>query len=103
MIDNYTFFTTHENGLSMIPVQDQAQVNYLRVKVSNEFHFGKFSLDNTLMYQKSDSPSLNVPEFITRNTLYYSNHFFEKKALFLQTGVTFNFLRNTTWMGMIQF
>ena len=91
LIDNYTFFTTHENGLSMIPVQDLAQVNYLRVKVSNEFHFGKFSLDNTLMYQKSDSPSLNVPEFITRNTLYYSNHFFEKKALFLQTGVTFNF------------
>jgi hypothetical protein len=74
-----------------MPMQDQAQVDYLRVKVSNEFHFGKFSLDNTLMYQKSDSPSLNVPELITRNTLYYSNHFFEKKALFLQTGVTFNF------------
>ena len=91
LIDNYTFFTSHENELGTMPAQDQAQVNYLRVKVSNEFHFGKFSLDNTLMYQKSDSPSLNVPEFITRNTLYYSNHFFEKKALFLQTGVTFNF------------
>lgn len=32
----------------------------------------------------------NVPSFVTRNTLYYSNHFF-KKALFLQTGVTFNY------------
>src|SRR5690606_40749755 len=31
-----------------------------------------------------------LPEFVTRNTLYYSSHFF-KKALFLQTGVTFNY------------
>ena len=91
LIDNYTYFTSNENGLGIMPMQDQAQVNYLRVKVSNEFHFGKFSLENILMYQKSDSSSLNVPELITRNTLYYSNHFFEKKALFLQTGVTFNF------------
>lgn len=91
LIDNYTFFTSNENGLGIMPIQDQEKVDYLRVKLSNEFHFGKFSLDNTVMYQKSDSPSLNIPEFITRNTLYYSNHFFEKKALFLQTGVTFNF------------
>ena len=91
LIDNYTYFTSHENVLGIMPEQDKAQVNYIRVKVSNEFHFGKFSLDNTIMYQNSDSPSLNVPDFITRNTLYYSNYFFEKKALFLQTGVTFNF------------
>jgi hypothetical protein len=31
-----------------------------------------------------------VPEIVTRNTLYYSNHFF-KKALYLQTGVTFSY------------
>jgi hypothetical protein len=31
-----------------------------------------------------------VPEVVTRNTLYYSDHLF-KKALFLQTGITFNY------------
>jgi hypothetical protein len=44
------------------------------------------------MYQnvQDENQSFNVPDVITRNTLYYSNHFF-KKALFLQTGVTLNY------------
>jgi len=44
------------------------------------------------MYQEvtDDEQSINVPQIITRNTLYYSNHFF-KRALYLQTGVTFNY------------
>ncbi|MEN0010776.1 putative porin, partial [Flavobacterium nitrogenifigens] len=37
-----------------------------------------------------DSPILNVPELVTRNTLYFSDYFF-KKAMFLQTGITFNY------------
>ena len=44
------------------------------------------------MYQNvlDGNNEFNVPEVITRNTFYYSNHLF-KKALFLQTGVTFNY------------
>ena len=34
--------------------------------------------------------TLNVPEWITRNTLLYSTDLFNN-SLFLQTGVTFNF------------
>ena len=33
---------------------------------------------------------LNVPDFVTRNTLYYSNYYF-KKALYAQAGVVFNY------------
>ncbi len=33
---------------------------------------------------------LNVPQILTRNTIYFSDHLF-KKALFLQTGITFNY------------
>lgn len=91
LINNYTFFSKSNEGMGVVPFQDEGQIAYYRIKLSNEFHFGKFSLDNTVMYQQSNSNSLNVPEIITRNTLYYSNHFFEKKALFLQTGVIFNF------------
>jgi hypothetical protein len=36
---------------------------------------------------------LNVPDLVTRNTVYFTNYFF-KKALFLQTGVTFNYFTN---------
>ena len=77
------------------PTQYANTINYLSVKASNEFKFGKFALDNTLLYQKTDQSDLilNVPEFLTRNTLYYSQYLF-RKALFFQTGVTFNYFTN---------
>jgi hypothetical protein len=75
------------------PTQYDKTINYLSLKANKEFKFGKFALDNTVLYQKvgqSDNV-LNVPEIVTRNTLYYSNYFFKKKALFLQTGISFNY------------
>lgn len=77
------------------PTQYANTINYLSVKASNEFKFGKFALDNTLLYQKVDQSDLilNVPEFVTRNTFYYSQEMF-RKALFFQTGITFNYFTN---------
>jgi hypothetical protein len=84
-----------ENQQIIAPAQYENTINYLSVKASNEFKFGKFALDNTLLYQKADQSNtiLNVPEFLTRNTLYFSQEMF-RKALFLQTGVTFNYFTN---------
>jgi hypothetical protein len=89
-IDNYTFFTKVEGGVK--PIQSSEQINYLKVKLNKEIKVGKFALDNTIMYQNvlNGEMVINVPEIITRNTLYYANHFF-KKALFLQTGITLNY------------
>ncbi len=74
------------------PSQYANTINYLSVKASNEFKFWKLALDNTILYQKVDQSNLilNVPEFVTRNTLYYSQNMF-KKALYFQTGITFNY------------
>ena len=74
------------------PSQYNGTINYLSVKLSKEIQFGKFALDNTFLYQKVDQqdPILNVPEIVTRNTFYFSNYFF-KKALYLQTGIVFNY------------
>jgi hypothetical protein len=60
--------------------------------VGKEFKYGKFALDNTVMYQKvlNGDNIINVPQVITRNTLYFADHLF-KKALFLQTGVILNY------------
>ncbi len=76
----------------IVPEQFSGTVNYLSLKVAREFRFRNFALDNTILYQKSDQNGgvLNVPEIVTRNTLYYSNHFF-KRALYLQTGITLNY------------
>lgn len=77
------------------PSQYAGTINYLSLKMSREFQFGKFALDNTILYQKvgQDQAILNVPELVTRNTIYYTNYFF-KKALYLQTGVVFNYFTN---------
>ncbi len=91
-INNYTFFTKSTENVRVKPFQSDDQINYFKAKVNKEIKLGKFALDNTIMYQNviNGEQILNIAELISRNTLYYSNHFF-KKALFLQTGVTLNY------------
>src|SRR4029077_7857036 len=78
--------STDINQLLITPKQYGGTINYLSVKASKEFTLGKFALDNTLLYQKVQQSGsiLNVPEFVTRNSLYFSDDVF-KKAMFLQT------------------
>jgi glutaredoxin-related protein len=89
-ISDYTYFK-EDNGL-VKAFQNNKTINYLRVKLENEFRFRNLALNNTILYQEVDDQdnSLNVPQLTTRHTLYYANHLF-KKALYLQTGVTFNY------------
>ncbi|WP_299114248.1 putative porin [uncultured Winogradskyella sp.] len=102
-IENYTYFgissdATRDNIVK--PLQYSNSLQYLRVKAQKEFRVGHFALDNTIMYQNviSDEDVLNVPTIITRNTLYYSNQIF-KKAMTLQTGVTFNYFTKYNMNG----
>lgn len=90
-IDQYAYFTRDEEE-AVKPFQYSGTVNYVKVKANREFKYGKFSLDNTLMYQvvTSGEEVFNVPAFVTRNSLYYSDHLFQK-ALYLQTGFIFKY------------
>jgi hypothetical protein len=74
------------------PKQYEKVINYLSVKVSREFKWWKLALDNTVLYQQVDQEDdvLNVPQIVTRNSLYFTNYFF-KKAMYLQTGFIFNY------------
>ena len=78
--------------VTLAPQQYSGTIKYFSLKLSREFRYGKFALDNTFLYQQVEQNDaiLNVPKFTTRNSLYYSEHLF-KRALFLQTGVTFNY------------
>ena len=91
-IDNYVYFKEDDNTGQVAPFQNNKTINYLRVRFQNEIKFGKFALNNTIEYQnvKDQDTILNVPEFNTRNTLYFASHVF-KKALYLQTGITLNY------------
>ncbi|MCD2260064.1 putative porin [Psychroserpens luteolus] len=92
-IDNFSFFATEEESGAVKPNQLSQSLDIFKVRLDKEFKYGKFALDNSILYQKvnDESKSLNLPEVVVRNTLYYSNHFFKKKALYLQTGITFNY------------
>ena len=92
-LNNYLYFTKDAaiDG-SVKPFQFDKTVNYIRAKFSNEISFRNFSLNNTVLYQSVSEGEdvFNVPQIVTRHTLYYTNELF-KKALFLQTGVTFSY------------
>ncbi len=91
-IDDYAYFGIKANDSTPSPMQASERVDYLKIKAEKEFTFGPFALENTLMYQKvlSGETVFNVPEIITRNSLYYQDHWF-KRALFMQTGVTLKY------------
>jgi len=91
-IDDYTYFGIKPNDSTTTPLQYSERVDYLKVKVEKEVRYKKFALANTIMYQSvlSGEYILNVPEIITRNTLYYQDHWF-KKAMFMQAGVTLKY------------
>lgn len=94
-ISDFLYFSndaTDERQLILSPKQFGNSIKYVSVQASKEFNYGKFALDNTLLFQQVDQSEdiLNVPSFVTRNTLYYTDRFF-KKALFIQMGVTLNY------------
>lgn len=87
-IDNYTYFDENSK-----PQQFADQIAYLKVKVNREFKFWKLALDNTAMYQNVSSGSsvFRVPEFVTRNTFYYTDNWFKGKPMLVNIGVTFKY------------
>jgi len=93
-INDYVYFAKNSTteGETVTPFQNNKSITYLRLKVNKEIKYQNFALNNTIMYQNvtDQNQVFNVPQIITRNTLYYSNHLF-KKALYLQTGVTLNY------------
>ena len=90
-IQNFTYFSLDDQN-AVKPLQFDGDVRYFKLKAQREFNFGKFALDNTVLYQNvSDGDAvLNLPELVTRNTFYYKDFWFNK-ALYLQTGLSFRY------------
>ncbi|MBD0852564.1 putative porin [Maribacter arenosus] len=104
-IDNYTYFSEdptqelveNQEQATIRPFQETNSVGYIKVKYNKEFKLGGFALNNTVMYQNVSQSNevLNVPQLVTRNTLYFSSDVF-KKAMYLQTGITFKYFTSYT-------
>ena len=89
---NHTYFVKDVSGI-VLPVQEFNNLGVFKMNISKKISFNKFAIDNRVQFQKTGDESLgiiNIPELILRNTFYYQDELF-KKALFLQTGFTFNY------------
>ena len=81
-----------EENAYVKPFQESGTINYFKATYRKELRWKDFALDNTLMYQHVSQTNnvMNLPQFVTRNALYYQKEVF-KKAMFLQTGITFKY------------
>lgn len=63
------------------------KINLISFELSRDFIFGDFTLDSKILLQKNLSDQgVNIPNFLSRNSIYYSTYLFDR-ALFLQTGL----------------
>ena len=88
LIDNFTYFDTISQ-----PKQAKETLNYIKVKANQHFTYKNFTLENTVMYQTvlEGESFFNVPQIVTRNTLYFADHLFKGDPLYLQTGITLKY------------
>ena len=76
--------------------QDNSQIIFLKIRLDSKINIGKFSFINTGLFQKvqeidlGEYFALDVPEWVTRNTLMFSSDVFNN-SLYIQTGITFNY------------
>ena len=77
---------------SIVPLQYGADdLNLLKINLARKIKLGKFSFDTRILIQRLlENEIINLPELVTRNTLFYSTDMFNK-ALFLQTGFGFSY------------
>lgn len=92
-LTDHLYFSNNSNTVQLVsPKQYDKVISYISFQANKEFKFQKFAIDNTILYQNVNQKDniLNVPQIVTRNTVYYSNFFFQK-ALYIQTGLTLNY------------
>ena len=81
-----TLNSQNEYFSAIRPIQHGNVLDFVKIKFSRGVSFGKFSIDSSLLYQKSLAEDIvYMPEIVSRNTIYFSTDMF-KKALYLQTG-----------------
>ena len=83
---------TNRNVMIVEPKQFDGTINFLSVKAFKNFEYKRFGIDNVVLFQQVQQSKnvLNVPQFVIRNSIYYSDSAF-RKAMTFQTGFIFNY------------
>ena len=103
-LNDYTYFQVENLG-QVRPEQYSGNIQYLQLKVQKEFKFGKWGLDNTMLYQQvvQDRDILNVPTFVTRNSFYFAFSFVQQGDVLANGGLASIILQNTMLTNTIHY
>ena len=93
IIDNFFYVSTDQDSQEiMAPILNQyeGKIKYSSLKLEKSFDFGKWTLHNSIIYQmiNQNEDILNLPQFMSRNTLFFSERIF-RNTLAIQTGLNF--------------
>jgi hypothetical protein len=91
LIANHLYFEAAADTLQIRPSQFDRNINLLKITLSKTSRFGKFNLDNFLVYQKTDFTNiLRTPEIYTHNSLYFGARIFRSITTNLGFDVRWN-------------
>lgn len=86
LISNHLYFEAAADSFQIKPTQFSSNINLLKITLSKKSTFGKFNLDNYVVYQKTDYTSiLRTPELYTYNSFYFGARLF--KAIGMSLGI----------------
>ncbi len=87
---NYLYFKETSSARQITPDQFGTNINLLKISLSKDFKFGRFNLDNRVVYQKTDFQDIiRTPEIYTYNSFYYASRLF--KVLYTNLGFDLRF------------
>lgn len=90
LIDNYHYYKETAIARQVEPAQLSNSMNLLKISVGKDFRFGKFNLENYVVYQKTDYQDvLRTPEIYMYNSFYYATRLF--KVLYTNIGFDVRF------------
>ncbi|MES2873982.1 MAG: putative porin [Bacteroidota bacterium] len=90
LVSNYLYYNETTSAQQIEPAQLNSNVNLLKLTLMKDFKFRRFSLDNYLVYQKTDFQDvLRTPEIYTYNSFYYASKLF--KVLYTNIGFDLRF------------
>ena len=90
LVSNYLYYKETSSAQQIEPAQLGTNINLLKLTVQKAFKYGRFSLDNFAVYQKTDFQDiLRTPEIYTYNSVYYASRLF--KVLYTNVGFDLRF------------
>lgn len=91
IVTNHLYYRETTSAQQIEPAQFGTNINLLKLTLMKDFKFGKFSLDNYIVYQKTDFQDLlRTPEIYTYNSFYYATRLFKVLTTNLGLDVRFN-------------